>query len=109
LRNVFFVLAKAEMLPTSYPELDRLVTLLQENPTIEIELGGHTDNQGSAELNKRLSEDRVTAVKNYLVSKGIAASRITGKGYGFSQPIAANDTEANRQLNRRVEFKILRK
>lgn len=106
LRNVFFVQSKAELKPESFPELDRLVAILKENPTMEIELQGHTDKVGNANANLALSKERVDAVKAYLVSKGISGVRITGRGFGGSQPVAPSDTEANRQLNRRVEFKI---
>ena len=109
LRNVFFVQSKSELLPESYPELDRLVKILKDNPTIEIELGGHTDNRGSSEANLELSEKRVDAVRKYLLAKGIDENRITGKGYGGSRTIAPSNTEENRQLNRRVEFKIVKK
>ncbi len=109
LRNVFFVQSKATLKPESYPELDRLVKILKENPDIEIEIGGHTDNQGLPSANLELSQKRVEAVRQYLVSKGVAAKRMIGKGYGGSKPIAPSDTEENRQLNRRVEFKITKK
>jgi outer membrane protein OmpA-like peptidoglycan-associated protein len=109
LRNVFFVQSKAELKSESYPELDRLVKIMNDNPTIEIELNGHTDNRGVPEANLALSEQRVAAVKSYLVSKGITAGRITGKGYGGTRPMVENSNEQNRQFNRRVEFKIVKK
>ncbi|MFL5731215.1 MAG: OmpA family protein [Cytophagaceae bacterium] len=109
LNNVFFVQGKPEMLKSSYPELDRLAKILQDNPTIVIELSGHTDNQGSADLNMQLSVSRVKAVKDYLVSKGVKEDRILGKGYGGTKPVASNDSEQTRKLNRRVEFTILKK
>ncbi len=109
LKNVFFVQSKAELRPESYPELDRLVKIMKDNPTIEIELSGHTDNRGAANANLELSEKRVDAVKDYLIKKGISIKRITGRGYGGSRPIAPSDTEENRQRNRRVEFKIVKK
>jgi outer membrane protein OmpA-like peptidoglycan-associated protein len=109
LKNVFFVQSKWELKPESFPELDRLVKILKDNPTIEIEIGGHTDNQGLPAANLELSEKRVGAVRQYLISKGVPAKRLTGKGYGGSQPIAPSTTEENRQLNRRVEFKIVKK
>ena len=76
---------------------------------MEIELEGHTDNLGNAHANLLLSEQRVLSVKEYLVKKGINGARITGKGFGGSRPVAASDTESNRQLNRRVEFKVTKK
>jgi outer membrane protein OmpA-like peptidoglycan-associated protein len=74
---------------------------------MRIEISGHTDNRGSAELNQKLSENRAKAVVDYLVAKGINPSRLEYKGYGKDQPIATNDTDAGRQENRRTEFKIL--
>jgi outer membrane protein OmpA-like peptidoglycan-associated protein len=109
LNNVFFVRSKAELLPMSYPELDRLATLLKENPTIEIEIRGHTDNQGDPRLNVLLSEDRVKTVTEFLVKAGVDKSRIKGKGFGGAQPISPNNTEKNREKNRRVEFVIVKK
>jgi outer membrane protein OmpA-like peptidoglycan-associated protein len=109
LRNVFFVQSKAELKSESYPELDRLVKIMNENPTIEIELDGHTDNRGVPEANLLLSEQRVAAVKSYLVAKGILPARITGRGYGGTRPMVENSSEQNRQFNRRVEFKIVKK
>ena len=109
LRNVFFAQSKAVLLPESYPELDRLVRIMKENKTMEIQLEGHTDGRGDAKANQVLSEQRVEAVKQYLISKGISDKRIVGKGFGGSRPMVSNDTEDNRQLNRRVEFKITKK
>jgi outer membrane protein OmpA-like peptidoglycan-associated protein len=109
LKNVFFSQSKAALLPESYPELDRLVRIMKENKTLEIQLEGHTDGRGDPKANLELSEQRVEAVKEYLVAKGISEKRIAGKGYGGSKPVVANDTEENRRLNRRVEFKITRK
>lgn len=106
LNNVFFVQGKALLKSESYPELDRLVQIMMENPAIRIELEGHTDNVGNKAALLKLSEERVQAVKTYLEGKGIKKDRITGKGYGGSRPLAPNDTNENRQRNRRVEFKI---
>ena len=108
LNNVFFVQSKPGLKQESLPELDRLATIMNENPTLVIELGGHTDNQGEKKLNQELSEQRVIAVINYLRQKGVARNRMTGKGYGESKPLKPNDTDANRAQNRRVEFKILK-
>jgi outer membrane protein OmpA-like peptidoglycan-associated protein len=96
-------------MPESYPELDRLVHIMKDNKTIEIQLEGHTDGRGDPQANLALSEQRVEAVKRYLISKGISEKRIVGKGYGGAKPMVANDTEENRKLNRRVEFKITKK
>jgi outer membrane protein OmpA-like peptidoglycan-associated protein len=109
LHNVFFEQSKAVLLPESYPELDRLVRIMKDNKTMEIQLEGHTDGRGDPKANLELSEERVQAVKQYLISKGISERRIVGKGFGGSKPMVSNDTEENRQLNRRVEFKITRK
>lgn len=109
LRNVFFVQSQASLLPESYPELDRLVRIMKDNRTLEIQLEGHTDGRGDPRANLALSEERVEAVKQYLISKGISEKRIVGKGFGGAKPMVANDSEENRQLNRRVEFKIMKK
>lgn len=106
LKNVLFIQSKPELLPESYPELDLVVAFMKANPHIEIELAGHTDDRGSYRQLLALSQKRVNRVKDYLVSKGIDKKRITGKGYGGSKPIASNDTEEQRMLNRRVEFII---
>jgi outer membrane protein OmpA-like peptidoglycan-associated protein len=107
LNNIFFVRSQAQLLPQSYQELDRLVTIMQQHNTLKIELGGHTDNLGQAALNLDLSLRRVDAVKEYLVTKGIDGGRLSTKGYGDTQPIARNDRELDRRRNRRVEFTIL--
>jgi OOP family OmpA-OmpF porin len=109
LRHVLFRQSSPELLPESYDELDKVVDLLKENPTVEIELSGHTDDAGKASLNLKLSRDRVNRVKYYLVERGIAASRVKGVGYGETKPIASNKTDEGRRMNRRVEFKILKK
>ncbi|MBN2668827.1 MAG: OmpA family protein [Bacteroidales bacterium] len=107
LKNIFFDYAKATLRSTSFPELDRLYNLLVEFPNMRIEISGHTDNQGSRTTNEKLSGARAKSVVDYLVKKGIDASRLESKGYAFDQPIATNDTEEGRQQNRRVEFKVL--
>jgi outer membrane protein OmpA-like peptidoglycan-associated protein len=89
-------------------ELNRVVDLLQANPAIEIEMSAHTDSKGSDDYNFKLSDERARSVREYILSKGIAASRIQSKGYGERKPVAPNDTDENRQLNRRVEFTILK-
>jgi len=106
LRNVLFEQSKTELLPQSYEELDLVVAFLRANERVRIELSGHTDNRGIPAQNVKLSQARVDKVKAYLVSKGISGKRIEGKGYGGSKPIASNDNEETRQLNRRVEFTI---
>jgi outer membrane protein OmpA-like peptidoglycan-associated protein len=84
------------------------VKLLKENPAIEIELSAHTDSRGSDEYNFKLSDNRAKSCVEYIISKGVPASRIVSKGYGESMPVADNETDENRQLNRRVEFKIMK-
>ena len=76
-------------------------------PTLKIEISGHTDSKGSAEMNQKLSENRAKAVVDYLLKAGIPTNRLTFKGYGKDQPISTNETEVGRQLNRRTEFTIL--
>lgn len=106
LKNVLFAQTKADILSESFPELDMVVHFLQNNPNVKIELSGHTDNRGIHSDNVKLSLQRVNKVKEYLVSKGIESKRITGKGYGGTKPVASNDTEESRKMNRRVEFTI---
>lgn len=108
LKNIFFDFSKATLRPESTNELQRLVKLLNDVPTMKIEISGHTDSKGSAEYNQSLSDNRSKAVVEYLVKAGIAADRLIAKGYGKDQPIATNETEEGRQLNRRTEFKILK-
>lgn len=108
LKSVLFEQSTANLLDESYTELDQVSNMLKENPNIEIELSGHTDNRGNVKLNLALSEKRVEAVMYYLISKGIDPTRIKGKGYGGTRPIASNKGEATRKLNRRVEFTILK-
>lgn len=107
LKNVFFDYNKATLKSESYIELDRVVKLLNENPSMRIELSGHTDNRGTEEYNQKLSEDRAHSCVEYLTSKGIAPSRLEYKGYGESKPINPNNTEEGWAENRRTEFKII--
>lgn len=109
LNNLFFDFAKDHLRNASFPELNRVVKLLKNRPNIFIEVGGHTDAVGSDANNQDLSERRAQACVNYLISQGIAQERMIARGYGESQPIASNETDAGRQQNRRVEFKILDK
>lgn len=107
LRNIFFALDSWQLLPDSYPELEKLIGLLNQNPTMKIEVSGHTDNTGTHEHNQQLSENRAKAVVDYLVSKGVAASRLTYKGYADTKPVADNSTPEGRALNRRTEMKVV--
>lgn len=106
LENVQFEQGKAVLLDASAPALDQLVNLLVDNPHMTIELRGHTDNVGPPEKNEVLSEQRVAAVKAYLVGHGVAGGRISGIGFGGTQPLVSNDQEATRKLNRRVDFRV---
>jgi OmpA-OmpF porin, OOP family len=108
LNNVFFDFDKYDLRPESFVELNRVVKLLNENPNIEIEMSAHTDNKGSDDYNFILSDNRAKSVKDYIVSQGISASRIVSRGYGETKPEVANDTDENRQINRRVEFTIIK-
>ncbi len=107
LRNIFFDFDKSTLRPESTNELERLLKLMNEFPSLKIEISGHTDNVGNDEYNKTLSNSRAKAVVDYLIKNGIPASRMEWKGYGEEQPMAPNDTKENRQLNRRTEFKVL--
>ena len=107
LRNIFFDFDKAVLRDESVPELERVVTFLLAYPTVKIEVSGHTDNRGTHAYNENLSEMRAKAVVNYFISKGIDANRLTYRGAAYDEPIADNSTDDGRQLNRRVEFKII--
>ncbi|SET70108.1 WD40-like Beta Propeller Repeat [Hymenobacter actinosclerus] len=108
LPTLIFAQGKFTLLPASYTELNRLARTLEDNPMVNIRLEGHTDNQGAANLNVKLSEDRVNEVKRYLVSRGVAERRISTIGFGGSRPRASNAQENTRKLNRRVEFTIVK-
>ena len=107
LDNLIFEVAKSVIDPGSYSQLDIVVEMLTENPKMIIQLEGHTDVLGNAKKNLKLSEDRVAAVKNYLVSKGIAKGRVKTKAFGGTQPLSREDTPEAHRLNRRVELRVL--
>ncbi len=109
LKNIFFDHDKAVLLPRSYIELNKLVKLMNENPSMVIEINGHTDSVGKDRYNIYLSRKRAKAVVEYLVENKISRNRMRYKGYGSAQPIADNDTKEGRQLNRRVEFLVIKK
>lgn len=109
LNNIFYDFDKSTLRTESISELDRMVLLMTQNPSIKIELSSHTDNVGSDEYNMTLSQARAQSVVDYLISKGISKDRLTAKGYGKTMPIATNDTDEGRQQNRRTEFKIISK
>jgi len=108
LNNIFFDFNKASLRPESKTELENLIKLMNDNPNIKIEISGHADNIGSSAYNQKLSESRAKAVVDYLIEHGIERSRLSHMGYGFDKPIAPNDTKEGRQINRRVEFKIIK-
>lgn len=107
LEHVLFGRASTTILESSFDELDIVVKMLKQNPTVRILLKGHTDGNGDMLQSKKLSEARVLEVKRYLTRKGISKRRIDGIGVGGAEPIASNETEATRKINRRVEFKIV--
>lgn len=107
LRNLFFDTNKFDLKPESETELRKLLELLQQNPTLKVEISGHTDNVGNKQANKQLSESRAKSVSEYLIQKGIDRSRLSPKGYGDEQPIDTNETPEGRANNRRTEMTIL--
>ncbi|MEO5585662.1 MAG: OmpA family protein [Flavobacteriales bacterium] len=107
LRNIFFETASYELLPASTVELNKLMKLMTTNARMRIEVGGHTDDVGNDAANQKLSEQRANAVRDFLIAHGIEASRIVAKGYGEVKPMATNDTEEGRALNRRTEVTVL--
>jgi outer membrane protein OmpA-like peptidoglycan-associated protein/tetratricopeptide (TPR) repeat protein len=108
LHNIYFAFNSADILANSQKVLDEFIVFLNDHPTLQIGIEGHTDNVGSDEFNLILSENRAKAVYNYLVNNGIDANRLQYKGFGESSPIATNDTEEGRAMNRRTEFVILK-
>jgi outer membrane protein OmpA-like peptidoglycan-associated protein len=107
LNNLFFDTNKYELKPQSRTELNRLIEFMRQYRDVQIEVSGYTDNVGSPEANIQLSQRRAQSVVEYLSSHGVSANRLRSKGYGEGHPLAANDTEAHRQLNRRIELHIL--
>jgi len=107
LKNIFFETDSYQLKEESKAELNKLIQFMQLNPKIKIEISGHTDNVGSSAHNEVLSKNRAKSVYDYLVANGIDKDRMTYNGYGFNKPIATNDTEAGRALNRRTEFKVV--
>ena len=107
LNNIFFDTDKYELKPESMVELDRLYYFLRQNSRVTIEVGGHTDSIGTTGYNKTLSLNRAESVKTYLAKKGISPDRLFTKGYGFDKPIARNEEEEGRAMNRRTEVRIV--
>lgn len=108
LRNIFFEVGSAKLEKQSSYELDLLRELLRSNPHIRLDIEGHTDNQGSADSNMKLSLARAEAVLEYLIAKGVSASRLKTKGYGETKPVASNDSVEGRSQNRRIAFRIIK-
>lgn len=108
LQNIFFDVDKYDLKEKSVTELKKILRFLRENPSLKVEISGHTDDTGSASYNTELSQKRAQAVHDYLLSNGIEAKRMIPKGYGSGRPIADNSTEEGRQKNRRIEFKLIR-
>jgi outer membrane protein OmpA-like peptidoglycan-associated protein len=104
LKNVLFDFAKYNLKTSSFVELNKVVSLMKQNSTWNIEISGHTDNIGNKSSNATLSDDRAKSVKTYLISQGISETRISFKGYGSAMPVATNYTDEGRAKNRRVEF-----
>ena len=107
LENIFYAVEQYRLEEKSIAELDKVYRFLLQHPSVRIEVGGHTDDSGPAAFNKELSQKRAQAVADYLIGRGIEASRIEAKGYGFDHPIGDNRTEEGRTKNRRTELKIL--
>ncbi len=107
LHNLYFDVAKADLLPASFAELDQLAALMQSHPQLTIRIEGHTDAIGDHQKNLQLSQDRAGACRRYLVQKGIAGNRIQTVGYGDTRPVSLESTDDARKTNRRVEFVIL--
>jgi outer membrane protein OmpA-like peptidoglycan-associated protein len=103
LKGVTFDTARATIRPESFPMLDVVAEFMAHKKSARLEISGHTDNVGNPKTNKKLSEDRAKACRNYLVGKGIDVGRITAIGYGDTKPVAPNDSDENRQKNRRIE------
>jgi len=108
LNNVNFDTGSSVVKETFYPELDRVIKLMQENPNLVVEISAHTDNIGDATKNLTLSQQRAASVFKYLTTKGLDAKRLVAKGYGMTQPLVPNSSDANRAQNRRVEFKVIK-
>jgi OOP family OmpA-OmpF porin len=107
LQNIFFDVDKYDLKPKSKTELEKILKFLQDNPSIRVEISGHTDNTGSTVYNKQLSQKRAQSVFDYLIQNGINSRQLVPKGYGSEQPIADNSTEEGKQKNRRIQFKIV--
>jgi outer membrane protein OmpA-like peptidoglycan-associated protein len=105
-KNVFYATASYKLLPKSFKSLNEVVAIMKADPSLMIDIDGHTDSQGSDEYNHTLSHNRAKSVSDYLVSKGIEESRLKSTGYGESKPVADNATAAGRAKNRRTEMTV---
>ncbi|MFN8887608.1 MAG: OmpA family protein, partial [Cyclobacteriaceae bacterium] len=108
LNNIFFEFDKSVLTSESYPELNRIVTLMNERKTMTVEIAGHTDQVGAEDYNLKLSERRAKAVSQYLIDKGVSKDRISSAFFGESKPVDTSNTKAGHAKNRRVEFKIIK-
>ncbi len=108
LENIFFEFDKATLLPSSMPELKKLIDIMTDYPYLKIEISGHTDNVGTDAYNEKLSQSRAKSVVDYLISKDVDPNRLSYKGYGSKKPIASNETDEGRSINRRVEFTVIK-
>ncbi|WP_420576689.1 OmpA family protein [Ekhidna sp.] len=109
LENLIFARGSDQISPSSYQELNELATWMNENPTVVIQLEGHTDFAGNPDANMRLSEARVLAVQEYLIDQDVKKSRIFTKAFGGSQPVTQDRTDEAKALNRRVEVRVIRR
>lgn len=109
LHNIFFEFNKATINPASFPELNRVIKFMKNNPSIHVEIDGHTDNIGSPVINMKLSQARAGSVVKYMESHDISSDRLVAKGFGLTKPVASNDTKEGRAQNRRVAFKIVKR
>jgi OOP family OmpA-OmpF porin len=107
LDNVFFDTGKSILKPESSKELNELVDYMLSKKNLKVEIAGHTDNVGNKETNQKLSEDRANSVRAYLIKKGVEGTRVIAKGYGDTQPVAENTTDAGKQKNRRTEVRSI--
>ena len=108
LKNIYFEVGKADLNTSISSDLDKLITFLKDNPDSKLEIQGHTDNKGSAQLNNRLSQARANSVVEYLTKSEISENRLISKGYGSSQPVGDNNTNEGRAKNRRVIMKVIK-
>jgi outer membrane protein OmpA-like peptidoglycan-associated protein len=107
LDNVHFDSGKSTLRPESFPALEDLYAYLKNKEGIKVEIAGHTDSRGKDDVNLKLSQQRAETIRDYLIKKGIQPARVTAKGYGSAEPVADNETDEGRQLNRRTEVRIL--